>query len=647
MRMLSLLVLVIALAPDKTPAAAARQAAFYVAIRGDDTWSGRLPAPNATGTDGPFRTLARARDEIRRVKQKPATNLTIMVRGGTHFMPEPLVLTPEDSGFPDRPVRYVAYPGEQPVLSGGRRITGWRPAGNGRFETQLSDVKAGRWYFRQLRVGVRRQHQARHPDHDPADPVKGGWNLVDKPPPIGSGAFGASMVCIHNRGDFIEWEVGIPADGDYHLFLYAGVHMEPHGRIGMAGQTGFSVDGGEPVVLRGPPETGSWRRFLWSDCATLSLGKGRRVLRWTNLKGGGIDFDAFCLTDDATYEPKGTKLAPPSPGKHLILVHAEAYVKAKGKQMRANRPRVYDRFSYSPDAIKPWPDSPDKQIHIFPAWGWVNSINRVGRIDEHTRTVFLEPKCQADLRPGNRFFVANVREALDAPGEFYLDRSSGVLSYLPENGNFTAEEVVAPAMKQIVFFRGRDAKHRAEHIHLQGLTFRDTQYSPAIASLYYPPDGAIVMQDAAHSRIQNCTFEHIGGWALVGVGAADQNEFVGNTVRHVGQGGVFLCGHAAESKLYIGDDPTMGGLQLAGDRPAESGPTGNIISGNHIHHIGLIYAHVAGFYGETTHDNVISHNYVHDVPRYALSLKRRCRGNRIEFNEVRRTNLETNDTGAI
>ena len=29
----------------------------YVALDGDDGWSGELPAPNAAGTDGPFATL--------------------------------------------------------------------------------------------------------------------------------------------------------------------------------------------------------------------------------------------------------------------------------------------------------------------------------------------------------------------------------------------------------------------------------------------------------------------------------------------------------------------------------------------------------------------------------------------------------------
>ncbi len=43
---------------------------LYVSTEGDDSWSGRLPEPNADRTDGPFATLKRARDEIRRLKSE-------------------------------------------------------------------------------------------------------------------------------------------------------------------------------------------------------------------------------------------------------------------------------------------------------------------------------------------------------------------------------------------------------------------------------------------------------------------------------------------------------------------------------------------------------------------------------------------------
>jgi hypothetical protein len=88
---------------------------FYVSPVGDDKWSGKLAAPNANKTDGPFATPARARDAARQMgKDKPRT---VLLRSGRYELAEPLTFTPADSGL-----TLAAYPNETPVLSGGRQI---------------------------------------------------------------------------------------------------------------------------------------------------------------------------------------------------------------------------------------------------------------------------------------------------------------------------------------------------------------------------------------------------------------------------------------------------------------------------------------------------------------------------------------------
>lgn len=41
------------------------KADFYVSLKGDDSWSGTLPEPNADKTDGPFLTIERAQKAVR------------------------------------------------------------------------------------------------------------------------------------------------------------------------------------------------------------------------------------------------------------------------------------------------------------------------------------------------------------------------------------------------------------------------------------------------------------------------------------------------------------------------------------------------------------------------------------------------------
>jgi len=110
---------------------------FYVAPNGNDAWSGKLPSPNRSKTDGPFATLQRALDAVKTLKAQQGGTLqqpvTISLRGGTYFLSEPVIVTPEHSGTAQCPVTIAAYRNEKPILSGGRRITDWRWAtANGR-----------------------------------------------------------------------------------------------------------------------------------------------------------------------------------------------------------------------------------------------------------------------------------------------------------------------------------------------------------------------------------------------------------------------------------------------------------------------------------------------------------------------------------
>lgn len=102
------------------------QADFYVATDGSDSWSGTLAEPDASGRDGPFASLARARDAVRELKNGRSRDIVVLIRGGTYSLSETVVFQLEDSGRGDSVIRYEAYPGETPVFSSGKRIEGFR-----------------------------------------------------------------------------------------------------------------------------------------------------------------------------------------------------------------------------------------------------------------------------------------------------------------------------------------------------------------------------------------------------------------------------------------------------------------------------------------------------------------------------------------
>jgi hypothetical protein len=98
---------------------------LFVASNGNDNWSGRIAEPDAAKNDGPFATLERARDEIRKIKQ--TGGVTVELRGGVYHRKQPFELDESDSGAQDAPIVYCSRKGEEVRLNGGREVTGFQP----------------------------------------------------------------------------------------------------------------------------------------------------------------------------------------------------------------------------------------------------------------------------------------------------------------------------------------------------------------------------------------------------------------------------------------------------------------------------------------------------------------------------------------
>jgi hypothetical protein len=176
---LVLLLPLILLAPGRSSAQPLTGASFTVSPDGNDAWSGRLSEPNASRTDGPFATPARARDAARKARREGANRglgVGVVLRGGTYYLDRPLRLTPEDSGTESAPTFWYAYPGEKPVLSGGKRLTGWTVGEDGRWRLRVPSPPGEEWRFQQLYVnGVRRNR--------PRLPKSGFYYIAGEVPP--------------------------------------------------------------------------------------------------------------------------------------------------------------------------------------------------------------------------------------------------------------------------------------------------------------------------------------------------------------------------------------------------------------------------------------------------------------------------------
>jgi hypothetical protein len=97
---------------------------FYVAPTGSDIADGSRKKP--------FRTLEKARDSVRLLKQSlsgelPKGGVKIAIGGGDYLWKQTLTLTSEDSGSADKPIVYEVQSSKTAIFHGGVRINSWRP----------------------------------------------------------------------------------------------------------------------------------------------------------------------------------------------------------------------------------------------------------------------------------------------------------------------------------------------------------------------------------------------------------------------------------------------------------------------------------------------------------------------------------------
>ena len=91
------------------------QATFYVSANGSDANAGSLSKP--------FKTLEKARNEIRKINLSMSGDILVYLLPGTHPLSAPFTLTSQDSGSNGFNVIYQAYTEKSAVISGGIQIS--------------------------------------------------------------------------------------------------------------------------------------------------------------------------------------------------------------------------------------------------------------------------------------------------------------------------------------------------------------------------------------------------------------------------------------------------------------------------------------------------------------------------------------------
>jgi hypothetical protein len=318
------------------------------------------------------------------------------------------------------------------------------------------------------------------------------------------------------------------------------------------------------------------------------------------------------------------------------------------------------------------------------AWGNMGDVelvslrhNEGGRkplaaVDPEARTVTLRPphrwapKCYGNDWfngvPDGRCYLENAAEFLDSPGEWYLDRTSGVLSYWPRAGEDPARwRVVAPVVRDCLLRVAGTKDRPVTNLHFHGLQVEHVDWPlPAhgYAGLFCcnvpvfreggDPghrfiDAAVEMTHARACSFCDGGIARVGGMGVVlGEGTADI-AFEGNHVQQTGAGGV------GAGQCNVG----FGYLRAA--PPADPGEYERFrICNNHVHDCGLDYFGAVGIALFRMKDSVVSHNLIHDTAYCGVVFPgdqdpawEFVGGNRFERNHIYHDMLVTQDGAGL
>ncbi len=225
----------------------------------------------------------------------------------------------------------------------------------------------------------------------------------------------------------------------------------------------------------------------------------------------------------------------------------------------------------------------------------------------------------------------NAYEFLDEPGEWYLNKSTGVIYYIPRPGeDLASADVELPILEALVEGRG-EIGQPISHIRFEGLTFSyATWLSPSSSNGYVSDQSGFHLIGPGHKpNIIGHDPDVVRTAGNVRFRFAHDIGFHGNIFEHLGGAGLDFDtgsqGNTIADNLFT--DISSAAVQLGGVSPIDHHPVhpeqvtqDNVIANNLIRQVGREFVDAAGITVGFTRRTLISHNTIVDVPWAGIAM---------------------------
>ena len=267
-------------------------------------------------------------------------------------------------------------------------------------------------------------------------------------------------------------------------------------------------------------------------------------------------------------------------------------------------------FEYAEDAPSRWNVAKGIWMNGFWCHDWANETLKIGAIDKEKRQITSAAIHTYGI--GNafkwhtakrRYYVFNLLEELDSPGEWYVDREACVLYFYPVGGDL--RDVTLSVQKQPLF-----EIHKAANVRLEGLAFR------------YCTGRAVSVDNCENVVLENLRVSHTTTDGIVINGGRN-------------------CGL---NRCEVSDTGATCVSVYAGDRKSLT-PCAHFVTNCHLHHSGRLQrtqGKCLSFVGVGIR---VAHNLIHDAPYIAVGYG--GNDNLFEYNEVHSAMMESGDGGGL
>jgi hypothetical protein len=258
---------------------------------------------------------------------------------------------------------------------------------------------------------------------------------------------------------------------------------------------------------------------------------------------------------------------------------------------------------------------------------------------------------------GNRFYVENLLEELDQPGEWCFDAQTLTLYFWPPQGTLDGAEVTIPIIDRLIELRAT-TNEPVRHLHFSGLTFTQTlpvfpwihPLNPDYVDCNRPNSGgfAFYLENTEECVIDGCRFDQVGGDAIRLHGASTRNRITRNEIVSAGAQGICF----ADLEFWPYHYPAVwrgNEVKLQSVSSRLPWAVGNVVENNHIHDCGVIdnFGAAIHFHALNTDGNVVAHNHIHDQPHHGIYFSMGFGQNIIEYNDLHDLCFVMADAGGV